>query len=208
MEWANILSGIIMALLFAIGVPLALRKRKKSGPQNVEQLLNHLREVGVKVSWLESSVEEAKIGVGRASSQRSEGIIQVEGRNIDYINVVSVTSQYGTQFFLDHLVRTPSWSGKKRRKKTRMVRKKSSGMWGKVVGIEWKGDDYLARELNFDYQLKDKLLLAEVDELKSGIQIFPKAKHEYSRVRISYLLPSSDLFEAIDIISRYIKSGW
>ena len=50
MEWANILSGIIMALLFAIGVPLALRKRKKSGPQNVEQLLNHLREMGVKVS--------------------------------------------------------------------------------------------------------------------------------------------------------------
>ncbi len=33
-------------------------------------------------------------------------------------------------------------------------------------------------------------------------------KYEYVRVRTSYFLPSLDLFDAIDIIARHIKSGW
>ena len=55
MDWANILTGIIAALVLTIGMPLALRKRKKGGPQNVEQLLRHLQEIGVKASLVEGS---------------------------------------------------------------------------------------------------------------------------------------------------------
>ena len=69
--------------------------------------------------------------------------------------------------------------------------------WANVIsGVHW------------DYQLKDKLLQAELGELKDGIGIFPEPKYEYVRVRTSYFLPSLDLFDAIDIIAKHAKSGW
>jgi len=207
MEWANILGGIIAALVFAIGLPLALRKRRKGGPQTVEQLLHHLQEIGVKASLAEGGGEEWKVGVSRSFVRSSVGVIEIAGRNIDYINVIGVASQYGVNYFLDYLVRSPGWSGEKKRKKTRMVRKKSPAIWGRVVDIEWKGDDYLSQQLNLDYRLKDILLQTDFKKLKSNIEIFPESKYEYARVRTAYLLPSPDLFEAIDIIARYIKSG-
>ena len=207
MEWVNILSGLIAALVLTIGLPLALRKRKKGATQNVEQLLHHLQEIGVKASLAEKGVDEEKVGASRSFMRRSESVIKIEGRNIDYINVSSVSSQYGVNYFLDYLVRSPGQSGQKRQKKTRMVRKKSPAIWGRVVDIEWKGDVYLSQQLNLDYRLKDILLQTEPKELKSNIVIFPEPKYEYARVRTAYLLPSSDLFEAIDIIAKYIKSG-
>ena len=207
MEWANILGGIIAALVVAIGLPLALRKRRKGGSQTVEQLLHHLQEIGIKASLAEKGVDAEKMGVGRSFMRSSVGVIEMAGRNIDYINVIGVASQYGVNYFLDYLVRSPGWSGKRRQKKTRMVRKKSPAIWGRVVDIEWKGDDYLSQQLNLDYRLKDILLQAELKELKGNIEIFPEPKYEYARVRTAYLLPSLDLFEAIDIIAKHIKSG-
>ena len=88
-----------------------------------------------------------------------------------------------------------------------MVRRKNPAIWGRVVDIEWKGDVYLSQQLNLDYRLKDILLQTDFKKLKSNIVIFPEPKYEYTRVRTTYLLPSSDLFEAIDIIAKYIKSG-
>ncbi len=76
MDWASMLGSIIAALVFAIGLPLALRKRKKGGPQNVGQFLHHLHEIGVKASMTEKSVGEG----------RCEGVIKIEARNIDYIS--------------------------------------------------------------------------------------------------------------------------
>ena len=208
MNWANILTGLIAALVLTIGLPLALRKRKKSGPQNVEQLLYHLQEIGVKASMAEGDDGEGKAGMSRSFMRRSEGAIKIEGRHIDYINVTSVASQYGVNYFLDYLVRSPNWSGKKRRKKTKMVRRKSPAVWGRVVDIEWKGNDYLSQQLNLDYRLKDILLQTDFKKLQGNIEIFPEPKYEYARVRISYLLPSPELFEAIDIIAKHTKLGW
>ena len=207
MDWVNILTGIIAALVLTIGLPLALRKRKKGGPQNVEQLLHHLQEIGVKASLVEKGVDEEKVGLSRSFMRSSVGVIEIAGRNIDYVNVIGVASQYGVNYFLDYLVRSPNWSGKKRQKKTRMVRKKSPAIWGRVVDIEWKGDDYLSQQLNLNYQLKDMLLQTDFKKLKSDIKIFPEPKYAYARVRTAYLLPPLDLFEAIDIIARHIKSG-
>jgi len=207
MEWASILGGLIVALVFAIGLPLALRKRKKGGPRNVEQLLHHLQEIGVKTSPVEKVVDEEKVGMSRSFTQSSVGVIEIAGRNIDYMNVIGVASQYGVNYFLDYLVRSPGWSGKRRQKKTRMVRKKNPAIWGRVVDIEWKGEDYLSQQLNLDYRLKDILLQTDFKKIKSNIEISPEPKYEYARVRTSYLLPSPDLFEAIDIIAKYIKSG-
>jgi len=207
MDWASNLGGIIAALAAIVGLSLALRKRNKSSSENVGQFFHHLQEMGVKASLLEKGGEEEKVGVRRSWGQRAEGVIKIEGRNIDYINVISVSSQYGVNYFLDFLVSNPGWQGNRKSKKTRMVKRKVSGMRGKLVNIEWKGDDYLSRELNYDYRLQDRLLQAELDKLKSSIWILPEPKYEYTRVRTNYLLPSSDLLEAVDIIAGHIKSG-
>ena len=207
MEWTEILTSVITALVVIIGIPLALRKRKKGGPQNAEQLLRHLQEIGVKASLTEKGVAEEKIGMSRSFIRSSVGLIEIADRNINYINVIGVASQYGVNYFLDYLVRSPGQSGRKGQKKTRMVRKKSPAIWGRVVNIEWKGDVYLSQQLNLDYQLKDRLLQTKPKKLKGNIEITPEPKYEYTRVRTAYLLPSSDLFGAIDTIARHIKSA-
>ena len=207
MEWINILSGLIAALVLTIGLPLALRKRKKGGSQNVEQLLHHLLGIGIKASPAGKGIPEEKMGMSHSFMQSSVGLIKIESRNIDYINVIGVASQYGVNYFLDYLVSSPRQSGRQGQKKTRMIKKKSPALWGRVVDIEWKGDVYLSQQLNLDYRLKDILLQTESKEFKGNIKIIPESKCEYTRVRTAYFLPSPDLFEAIDIIAKYVRSG-
>ncbi len=125
MDWARIPTGIIAALVVAIGLPLALRKRKKGSSQKVEQLIHHLQDMGIKAILVEKGVEQEKVGAGRAWGQRSEGVIKIKGRNVDYINVTSVASQYGVHYFLNYLVRSPGELGNRKSKKTKMVVEKS-----------------------------------------------------------------------------------
>jgi len=205
MDWSNV-TGILMALLIAIGLPLALKKRKKAGPLRRQELYEHLQQIGVEVYLVQKGSAKEKIGLGRASGQKSEGIIELADKNIDSINVISVASQYGVHYFLDYLVKTPNIMGKRTLKKTRLARKKSPPLWGKVVGIEWKGDKLLAQSLNLDYSLEDKLLQADREALKESIRIFPEPKHGYVRIRTTYLLPSHQIFQAIGIIARHVKS--
>jgi len=205
MDWESIVS-LIIALLVVIALPLAFRRRKKAGPQKGEELCQHLKEAGVKASLVEKGNEREKIGLSRASGQRSEGIIALQDKNIDSINIISAASQYGTNYFLDYLVKSPNITASRILKKTRLTVKKSSFLWGKVVAMEWKGDKSLAQSLNFDYRLKDKLLQRDVPGLKGSIGIFPEPKHGYTRIRTSYSLPSPEILEALDIIARHIKS--
>ena len=120
---------------------------------------------------------------------------------------MGVATQYGVHYYLDFLVGSVSLTGRENKRKTRMTRKRSSAFWGKVTDIEWRGDDFLARKLNFDYRLKDKLLQADLNALKGSIEIFPEPKYEYTRIRTAYFLPTPDLFEAVDIVAKHIKSG-
>ncbi len=206
MEWSTIV-GIIFAALAAIGLPLALSKRKKAGPQKREELYQHLRKIGVEATLVERGADE-KVGVSRASGQRSEGIIQLRRQSIDSVKVISVASQYGMNYFIDYLVKSPNITAKRAKKKTRSVRVKSSALWGKALAIEWRGDESLARSLNFDYRLKDILLRADSDpsSLKGSIGIFPEPEHGYARIRTNYFLPSPEVFEAMSIIAKHVKS--
>jgi hypothetical protein len=206
MEWTSILA-IIFAALAAIGLPLALGKRKKAGPQRRDELYQHLGKIGVEAALAETGGDEEKVGVSRASGQRSEGIIQLRRQNIDSVKVVSVASQYGVNYFVDYLVKSPNITGRHPMKKTRSVRGKSAGLWGKAT-VEWKGDESLARSLNFDYRLKDRLLGAGSDPgaFKGSIWIFPEPKHGYARMRTNYFLPSPETFEAMNIIAKHVKS--
>jgi len=205
-DWSNII-GIVVFLLLVIVVPLIFRRRKKQeGAGNIEELYQHLRELGVEASATEKGDDREKIGLGRASGQKSEGIIGLEDRNIDSINVISVSSQYGARYFIDYLVKSPNITGERTLKRTTLTRKKSSPIGGKVVGINWKGDDSLAQSLNLDYSLEDKLLRADAKVFKGNIWIFPEPKHGYVRIRTDYSLPSAEIFEAISSIARRIKS--
>ena len=71
--------------------------------------------------------------------------------------------------------------------------------------MEWKGDKSLAPSLNFDYILKDKLLQSNLNTLRS-VWLFPEPKQGYTRIRTAYSLPSPEIFGAMDIIARHIKS--
>jgi hypothetical protein len=204
MDWSSILS-VIVALLVAIGLPLALRRRKKGGSLKREELCQHLQEIGVKASLAEKGRQEEKIGLSRASGQKSEGLIQVQGQKIDFINVISVASQYGTHYFTDYLVKTPNITAKRTLKKTYLVRKKSSLLWGKVVSVEWRGDKSLAQSLNFDYELEDKLLCCEPRDFGGSIQILPEPKHGCARIKTAYALASSDTLEAINAIAKHVR---
>ena len=205
MDLDNIIS-IIIGVLVVIGLPLALRKRKKVGPQKREGLCQYLKEMGIKVSLAEKGDDKEKIGLSRASGQKSEGTIQLQEQNINFINIINVSSQYGTNYFLDHLVKSPNIMGGRTLKKTRLIRKKSPPLWGKVVAIEWRGDESLAQSLNLDYSVEDRLLRSNLKDFKGSILIFPEPKHGYTRIRITYLLPTSEIFEAINIIAKHVKS--
>jgi len=205
MDWSNALT-IIIGVLVVIGLPLALRKRKKVGPQRREELCQHLQKIGVRAYIAQIRDDREKIGQRRSSGEKSMGIIELKNRNIAFINVIGVASQYGTHYFIDYLVRNPNMTEKRKLKKTRLVRRKSALLWGKVVGIEWKGDESLAESLNFDYGLENKLLHSELKDSGGGIWIFPEPKHEYVRIRTAYSLPSPEAFETIGIIARYVKS--
>ena len=205
MDW-NSVTGIIMALVVGIGLPLALRKRKKAGPLRRDELYEHLQQMGVTASLAEKGGDREKVGLGRFSGQRSEGIILLQDREMDCINVISVSSQYAVNFFLDYLVKSPHIAGQRELKKMKLVKKKSQALWGKVVAIEWKGDQSLAQSLNLDYRLEARLLQVDLNALKEGIQIIPEPKHGYVRIRTSYHLPSRQMFEAVGIVARYAKS--
>jgi hypothetical protein len=205
MDWESIIS-LIIALLVVVAFPLALRRRKKASAQKREELYQHLKEIGVKASLVEEGSDKEKIGLSRTSGQKSEGIIALQDKNIDSIHIISVASQYGTNYFLDYLVKSSNITTNRILKKTRLTVKKSLFLWGKVVAMEWKGDKSLAQSLNFDYRLKDILLQRDVTGLKGSIGIFPEPKHGYTRIRTRHSLPSPEIFEALDIVAKHIKS--
>jgi hypothetical protein len=209
MDWTEIpWTSISMVIALAIGLPFALRARKKGGPRKAEELFNHLKELHVDVVLVAGDTQENKIGIARTSGQRCEGTFKINNKNIDYINVVSITGQYGVNYFVDYLVHSPGRMGSTDRKQTKLSMKKDSFIKGKIVDVEWRGDHYLSQVLNLDYKIKDILLISELDKLQDGINIYPEPKHEYARIRTVYGLPSSDLFTAINYIAKHVASEW
>jgi hypothetical protein len=205
-DWSNIV-GILFFLLIAIALPLIFRRRRKgAGAANIEELYQHLRGLGVEASLAKEGDDRAGIGLGRASGQGSEGLIVLEDRSVDSINVVSVSTQYGKRYFIDYLVKSPNIAGERMLRTTRLIRKKSPPIWGKVVAIDWKGDDSLIQSINLDYSLGEKLLRADVNVLKGGIWIFPEPKYGYVRIRTEYSLPSAEIFGVIRSIARRVRS--
>ena len=199
MDW-QIISIILLAISGIAGLAIALRQRGKAGPKKREEFCQHLKEMKIQASPMERNEQKEKIG--RGAGQRSEGLVLVENANIDFINIISVSTQYGTNYFLDYLVESPRLEGKEAAKKVKLMKKKSQALWGQVIGITWEGTNPLTQRLNSDYRLEDMLMS---DSFKGSIEITPEPKWQYTRIRTTYFLPTPDLFRAMNLIAKYIR---
>ncbi len=206
MDLENIIP-IIVAFVTAFLLPFFLSKRKKEGHKKFDEFRRHLLGIGIRFAEMDKESEQAKLGKKITKAQKVEGVVALEERNIDFIIVASVASQYGVNYFIEYLVKSTFSLREEAVKRTRMMRKKSSIFGGKVADIAWKGDQYLAQKLNLDYELKHRLLQADLSKFKGSILIIPESKHGYTRIKTDFNLPSSDMFYAIDSVAKYIKSG-
>ncbi|MFC1899129.1 hypothetical protein ACFLXP_02220 [Chloroflexota bacterium] len=208
MEWIGGLPGLITALAFAVGIPLALMKRKKEGPKKIEQLIQHLLGIGIKVSLVEETEAAEKTEMSRRSfAHSSVGLLAISGKNVDYINVIGTASQYGVNYSLEYMVKKSEYLDVEKQKKIRIIRRKSPAIWGRVMDIEWNGNSDLSRQLNLDYRLKDILMQIDLKQLKGGIKISLEPKKKYARIKTGFVLPEIELFEAIGIVAHHIKTG-
>ncbi|MCD6599948.1 MAG: hypothetical protein J7L19_05225 [Dehalococcoidia bacterium] len=205
MEWNSIFS-IVTGVTVIFGVFLAVHSRKKSGARRREQLCQHLQKIGVSAYAMQIGDIREGIGQKHSLGKKSMGILGLNDRNVDSINIIGISSQYGTNYFVDYLVKSANIIERRMLGKVKLIRKKNRPFWGKVTSVEWTGDKSLSQDLNFDYDLEGKLLTSEMKDPGRNIQIIPEPEYEYARIKTDYFLPSSEAFEAIDIIAKHIKS--
>lgn len=206
MDWAKIATSIL-AFLTAFLLPFFLSKRKKRSPKKIQEFSERLLGMGVKFDELDKKSEPKKLGIRISLGNKPEGFYALKEKNIDFILVTSVASQYGVNYFVEYLIKSSFDLRKEPSLKTKMTKKKNSFFGSEVVDIVWKGDNYLSQRLNMDYEIKHNLMQAISKKFKGAILIEPDTKHGYTRIKTTYNLPSHEVFGAIDSISRYIKSG-
>jgi len=203
--WPGIFAPLV-ALLIGVALPWLLRKRRKAEAHKVEELGRHLSGVGVQLSLVEPDDARGRVGLGSSSGQKTEGVIAFEDKSIDSANVISTSTQYGTTYAINFLVRAPNISASRMLKRTRLTKRRSTPIWGRVTGIEWKGDTSLAQTLNLDYSLADRLLTSDGKVVTGNIAIIPEPRYGYVRILIDYSLPSAEAFGALCSIARHIKA--
>jgi hypothetical protein len=206
MDLEKILPAIIV-FLTAFLIPFLLSKKKKKGDKKPKEFSQSLLEIGVEFDVLDEDSEQVKFRRKLALGLKSEGIFALKKSNIDFINVISASSQYGVNYFIEYLVKSTFGIREKPLKKTKMVIKKKSLFGKEVVDVIWKGDQYLTQKLNLDYDLKHKFMQADINTFKGAIMIIPEPKHGYIRIKTNYHPPSSNMFYAIDTLAGHMRFG-
>ena len=194
-----------LALAAVAGVVVALVTRRKAGPKKVEEMRGHLEAIGIR-SVVESNGGLAK--VGHSWFEKHVGTLKLNGRSIEAVNIAGVSSQYGTQYYLDFLVPVTGLGSVPEKKKTRIVRKKTPALWGKTTDVAWKGDESLSRRLNFDYRLRDSLKALDENLLRGGLTIYSERKLGWARLRTNWFLPTREAFEAMEAICGHVRLEW
>jgi hypothetical protein len=206
MEWSNIIPALI-AFLTAFLLPFIFSKRKKESTKKIKNYSQDLSKIGIDFEKIEKDDERIQFVKKLSFGQKAEGIFKLPNRNIDYIFLISVTTQYGVNYFLEYIVRNAFNLRDESIKNTRMKLKKDSMTGSKIKEIVWKGDFYLTQKLNMDYELKHKWLNTSLNELKMNLRILPEKKYGYTRIKTNYVPPSMDLISFIDSIAGHIKTG-
>ncbi len=206
MEWGKLIPAII-AIVTAFVLPIIFSKKNKEGAKKKKDYSINLAEFGIKFEKIEKDDERISFVKKLSWGQKAEGIFAVKGKNIDYIFLISVASQYGTNYSLEFIVKNKFNLRDEPIKNTRMKLKKDSLISKKYVDILWIGDMYLAQKLNMDYDLKYKLLHRVVNEQKINLRIVPDKKRGYTRIRTNFVPFSDDFVASIDSIAGHIKTG-
>jgi hypothetical protein len=191
---------LVLAVSTVVGVVMAIRTRKREGPQKVDELREHLQGIGVEVTAPVEPVAK------RPWRQKPTGTLNLVGGNVESIDIIGVAGQYGVSYYTEYLMRTSGFVGTP--KKTRLIWKRSSFLRGEISDIEWKGDERLTARLSYDYGLKDRLLQAGPGSLKGGLSILPETKHAYARIRTGYFLPERGALDVIQSIAGHVRAEW
>lgn len=206
MEWGKLIPAII-AIVTAFVLPIIFSKKNKEGAKKKKDYSINLAEFGIKFEKIEKDDERISFVKKLSWGQKAEGIFAVKGKNIEYIFLISTTSQYGTNYSLEFIVKNTFNLRDEPIKNTRLQLKKESFLSKKYVDLLWKGDRYLAQKLNMDYDLKYKLLHRVVNEQKINLRIVPDKKRGYTRIKTIFVPLSADFIDAIDSIGGHIKTG-
>jgi hypothetical protein len=205
-------SGIIVTIILAVtglaGFILALLGLRKSGKKKVEELRDQLNIIGVK-AWI-NMIEPDNVDKGPRLFRGFKylGNIKLNDKAIDFINVTGIASQYGANYYLDFIVPHSNHISGYRVSKVKLARRRLNNLMGerKIQDVMWKGDTVLSQKLNLDMDLKEKLLQADLKQVKYSIEIIPEAERDYCRIRTPYFLPAKGMFEIISTIAKHIKT--
>jgi hypothetical protein len=198
---------IVIMLGGIVGFILSYFGLKKAGRKKVKELRDHLDTIGVK-SWTDDfAYDREKDGKKRSGGYKYLGKILLSGKEIDSIVVTGVASQYGINYYLDFMVsRTSLSNGDK--SKVKLARRKIREHFSreKTQNIIWKGDTVLAKKLDADTRLKEKLLRNDLKPVRYTIEIVPEQQGSHDRIRTAYFLPSIDILEVLNIVAKHMKS--
>ena len=104
------LIGIIVTagvVLLAIGWTYLLSRRRKVGFQKGKELIHHLQGIGVQASMAERAAKEKRIGCSFIWARRSECVVRIYSKNIDYINVMTeINRWWGVIYLFFYLVQS------------------------------------------------------------------------------------------------------
>jgi len=201
-DWEEIINigvGVLVPVIIAIGLPFALRKRKKQGPTKVDGFYEQLRENGVNCSSLEEGAKSTKIGTSKWSGAKTLKSFDVVDKQYKWINLTAISSQYGTNYYIEFLVKSPNLCIINP-KKAHLKRTKRRNQSEEIV---YKGDKSFTINLELDYQLET---LLNRSEFVGVIEIIPEPKHGYTRIRTPFVELTPEFLDAINILARHIKS--
>jgi hypothetical protein len=205
-------SGIIVTIILAVtglaGFILALISLSKGAKKKAEELCDHLNTIGVK-AWIDMT-EPDNVDKGPRIFRGFKYLdkIKLNGKEIDSINVTGIATQYGVNYLLDFIVPHNNHISGYRVSKVKLARRRLNDLMGerKIQDVMWKGDTVLSQKLNLDVDLKEKLLQADLKQVKYSIEIIPETERDYCRIRTPYFLPAKGMFEIIRTIAKHIKT--
>ncbi|MBD3414829.1 MAG: hypothetical protein GF421_10420 [Candidatus Aminicenantes bacterium] len=207
MDWSSIIPAAI-AFLTAFILPIIFAKRKKESAKKVKTYSQELLKAGVDFDKIDKDDDRIQFVKKMSWGQKAEGIFVPKNKKIDFIFLISVSSQYGVNYFLEYIVLTTFHLREGTVKNTAMKVKKDSLFGGEPQDVLWKGDPHLAQKLDMDYELKHHLLHGHLKHSKVNLKIIPEQKQGYTRIKTNFMPPSPELISFIDSVAGHIKTGF